>query len=345
MKNRLIIGIETSCDDTSVCILLEDPAKLPKLLFMESYSSELILKNWGGIVPEIAARDHHEKIVPLIKLALSTASIKLKDIDAISITTSPGLLGPLLTGINAARTLSLLEEIPIYSANHLIAHLEAIHLTKKVTYPYLGLLISGGHSLFAVVKSPSDIEIIGSTTDDAAGEAFDKGGKLLGLGYPAGRIIDELSKDGNENKYEFPIGLEHSKDCNLSFSGIKTALRNFIEKNPESKVYQSQIQKDVCASYQKSIVDALLLKTTFALKQFPNLPLIIGGGVACNQKTRNEFFKKFKEVHFVNPKFCTDNAAMIANLCLLDFSNVINFPESLTIDAKSRYVNKKEFTK
>ena len=345
MSTPIILGIETSCDDTSLCLLKS--GEQAEILAFESFSQELLLKEWGGVVPEIASRYHNEKMIPLLEILLKKANIKLEQIDLIAVTTLPGLLGPLLTGLNLAKTLSLLLEKPIYPVNHLKAHLEAIHLTEKVSYPYLGLLVSGGHSLFTIVYSPTRFEVIGSTTDDAAGEAFDKGGKLLGLGYPAGKIIDDLAKNGNENTYSFPIGLHHSHDANLSYSGIKTSLRVFMDKHPELKTNE-QMMRDVCASYQKAIVEALILKSEFAFKiakekTNKSLPLVVGGGVACNSYLRKCFQAKYKETYFVAPQYCTDNGAMVANLAHLDQKNVLPFPACLSIDAESRWINKAEF--
>lgn len=342
---KYILGIETSCDDTSICIL-ETQKPLNKVICLESYSSDFILKEWGGVVPEIASREHNEKLIPLLKAVTSKSNIDLDQIDLIAVTTKPGLLGPLLTGISLAKTIALFHQIPIYATNHLLAHLEAIHLTEEISYPYLGVLVSGGHSLFALMSGPDQMEILGSTTDDAAGEAFDKGGKLLGLDYPAGKIIDDLAQTGNENAYSFPIGLEGSKNANLSYSGLKTSLRNFVEKNAYDGMLGHQVLIDVCASYQKAIVDALVLKCKYAIKMMQDktgqkeFPIVIGGGVACNSKLRNEFNQKFKNVFIVAPKFCTDNGAMVANLAARDFVNAIPFPECLSLDAKSKVVEK-----
>lgn len=327
----LILGIETSCDDTSVCLLNEKKEVLAEI----SFSQEILLKKWGGIVPEIAARNHLAKLVPLLEELFAKANKKPSDLNLIGVTTHPGLLGPLLTGLNAAKTLSMMYELPIVPVNHIYAHLEAIHLVEKVTYPYLGLVVSGGHSLFFKVKSPTDFEVLGGTKDDAAGEAFDKAAKILGLGYPGGKIIDDLSKSGNPHRFEFPIGLKTSDDCNLSFSGVKTSIRNFVSKHPN---LDAQTLSDVCASYQHAIVSALELKCTFANSE--NLTIVIGGGVACNSYLRSIFLKKFKKVHFVPPKYCTDNGTMIANYALLAQNKAIPFPDCLKIDSKGSMFSK-----
>lgn len=341
---QIILGIETSCDDTSIAII-RDRKPFPEILSFESFSQELILAKWGGVVPEIAARNHLEKIAPLLKTCLKKAEVSLSQIDYIGVTTFPGLLGPLLTGLNAAKTISLIHKTPIIAVNHLYAHLEAIHLTHEVSYPYLGLLVSGGHSLFLKVSSASEFEILGSTIDDAAGEAFDKGGKLMGLGYPAGRLIDDLSKLGDKSRFEFPIGLKHSKDANLSYSGVKTSLRSLLENNKELYVTDIKDLKkdhyDLCASYQEAIVSALVLKLNFAKELAgENLPIVVGGGVACNSRLREALNEKFKDVFFVSPKYCTDNGAMIANYALRTRDEATNFPASLEMDARNRFVKK-----
>jgi N6-L-threonylcarbamoyladenine synthase len=344
----IFLGIETSCDDTSLCLLEGDPDRLeeaPKVIGLRLFSQETLLEKWGGVVPEIAARNHLAKIGPLLNELFKETNKSPSDIDAIGVTTHPGLLGPLLTGLNTAKSLSLVYKLPLIPVNHLYAHIEAIHLTESIPYPYLGMVVSGGHSMFLLVKSPLDFELLGTTIDDAAGEAFDKGGKVLQLGYPAGKIIDQLAKDGDAYKYSFPIGLKQSANADLSYSGVKTSLRQFIEKNnlPSS---DSSEMRDICASYQEAIVQALKLKARYALKkarQLTNgsLPIVIGGGVACNSRLREVFQTTYKDVHIVSPMYCTDNGAMIANYALRSFhQNKINHPDSLWIDAKSRVVDK-----
>lgn len=341
---KLILGIETSCDDTSIAILKGNPDDLsqkPVLLSHQSFSQELILQKWGGVVPEIAARNHLEKLTPILEAALKEAKVKISDIDLVAVTTHPGLLGPLLTGINCAKTIALLHELPISSVNHLYAHMEAIHLTSTVAYPYLGLLVSGGHSMYFLVNSPSEFTVLGNSIDDAAGEAFDKGGKLLGLGYPAGKIIDEKAVCGDHKKYTFPISMLDSGDATLSFSGVKTALRNFIEDHPENTF----LLEDVCASYQYAIVEALSRKLQVALDiAFKHtgydLPIVVGGGVACNSALRNTLNKKFSNVHFVAPKYCTDNGAMIAHYALRTYHQALPFPDCLLLDARGQFVSK-----
>jgi N6-L-threonylcarbamoyladenine synthase len=336
---KYVLGIETSCDDTSVAILHNNLEHQKVEVISHLYfSQEVLLRKWGGVVPELAARNHLLKLAPLIESAFEEAKLKSSEIDLIAVTALPGLLGPLLTGINAAKTLSLLHHTPILPVNHLFAHLEAIHLSDNICYPYLGLLVSGGHSIYFLVSGPLEFKMLGSTIDDAAGEAFDKGGKLLGLGYPAGKIIDELAAHGDEKRFSFPIGLKDRNTCDLSFSGLKTALRVFIQDNPEL-VQDPLTLNDICASYQAAVVKALVSKLKIA-NQNLNLPIVVGGGVACNSKLRHEIKKQFRHAHFVEPRYCTDNAAMIANYAIRTYTEQIAFPDCLMLDAQSRYLDK-----
>ena len=336
--SRLILGLETSCDDTSVALLRHD-GSASTLLCMNSLSQDDTLKKWGGVVPEIAAREHVKALTPLLELSLGEANVSLKDVTDIAVTTSPGLIGALLTGLNTAKTIAWLHRLPITPVNHLWAHLEAVHLTTPTPYPYLGVLVSGGHSLIVKVKSATDVEVLGQTLDDAAGEAFDKGGKLLGLGYPAGRHIDRHAELGDPKRFPFPISYMRDRPGMMSFSGIKTAMRVFLEKHPEGK---TEWLADVCASYQHAIVQTLVEKIIEVqkLRQLQNLPIVLGGGVAANRGLRKALQNRFKDVRLVEPRFCTDNAGMIANWAARAPQMSVPFPECLSMDAKSRTVEK-----
>ncbi len=345
---KIVLGIETSCDDTSICLLkgnLGIHSKKPEVLALNLFNQETLLKKWGGVVPEIAARNHLAKLAPLLEQTFAEAKLHPSQIDIIGVTTHPGLLGPLLTGLNSAKTLSLIHQTPIVPINHLYAHIEAIHLVEEVHYPYLGLIVSGGHTLFVLAHSPVKFEILGTTIDDAAGEAFDKGGKLMGLDYPAGKKIDDLAQQGNQNKYPFPIGLKSSANADLSFSGVKTSLRVWTEQNGLPQVNE-QTMKDLCASYQEAIVQALKLKTRYAFKAAQEktgkaVKLVIGGGVACNSRLRKVFNDSYRETLFVPPQFCTDNAGMIANYALRIFTEkAVFFPDTLRLDAHGRFIDK-----
>lgn len=344
MKRRIILGIETSCDDTSIA-LVEDQDGSAKVLSLNSYNQDFLLAKWGGVVPELAARSHVKAIPPLLEVSFKEAGISPDDVTEIAVTTHPGLIGSLLTGINLAKTFSLLQELPIIPVNHLYAHLEAIHLTEKVSYPYLGLLVSGGHTAFMWVTGPDEMKVLGSTLDDAAGEAFDKGGKLLGVGYPAGRIIDGLAKQGDIKKYSFPISYMRDRPGKMSFSGLKTSMRvKLTEMRPE--VIKNELPH-LCAGYQEAIVQTLRIKTEeiiekvleMNLKQFET-PIVIGGGVACNSRLREVMQKHFKNVHVVKPIYCTDNAGMVANYAVRVPHLKVSYPECLELDAKSRFVEK-----
>lgn len=344
-KQRLILGIETSCDDTSIALVEVNDGQ-PSILSLNSYSQDFLLAKWGGVVPELAARSHVKAIPPLLEVGFKEANVKLEDVTEIAVTTHPGLVGSLLTGINLAKTFALMRELPIIPVNHLFAHLEAIHLTSVIPYPYLGLLVSGGHTAFFWVTGPNEMKVIGNTLDDAAGEAFDKGGKLMGVGYPAGQIIDKLSQTGDKKKYEFPISYMRDRPGKMSYSGLKTSLRNQLVKMSPEEV-KAELP-NLAASYQEAIVQTLRIKAEEviekvlgeSLKTF-STPIVIGGGVACNSRLRQVMSERFKNVHVVKPAYCTDNAGMIANWAARVPELRVSFPECLSLDAQSRYVEKK----
>lgn len=344
-KKRIIMGVETSCDDTSICIL-DASSDSPKILSLNSYNQDFLLAKWGGVVPELAARSHVKALPPLLEVSFKEAGVSADDIKEVAVTTHPGLVGSLLTGINLAKTFAMIKNLPIVPVNHLFAHLEAIHLTEKVPYPYLGLLVSGGHTAFMWVKGPSDMEVLGTTLDDAAGEAFDKGGKLLGVGYPAGRIIDDLAKTGDRKKFDFPISYLRDRPGKMSYSGLKTALRVKIQKMTPEEV-KAELPH-LCAGYQEAIVQTLRIKAQEIIEKILNqkvngftTPIVIGGGVACNSRLREIMQESFKNVHVVKPLYCTDNAGMIANWAARVPDLKVNFPECLALDAQSRFVEKK----
>lgn len=344
LKKRIILGIETSCDDTSICIL--EAGDSPKILSLNSYNQDFLLAKWGGVVPELAARSHVKALPPLLEVSFKEAGITAEDISEVAVTTHPGLVGSLLTGINLAKTFAMIRELPIVPVNHLYAHLEAIHLTEKVSYPYMGLLVSGGHTAFLWVKGPNDMEVIGTTLDDAAGEAFDKGGKLLGVGYPAGRIIDELAKSGDKKKFDFPISYLRDRPGKMSYSGLKTALRVKVQKMAPEEI-KAELPH-LCAGYQEAIVQTLRIKAEEIIEKILNqkvksfeTPIVIGGGVACNSRLSEIMKATFKNVHVVRPLYCTDNAGMVANWAARVPELSVSFPECLGLDARSRFVEKK----
>jgi N6-L-threonylcarbamoyladenine synthase len=342
-RRRIILGVETSCDDTSLCIL--DATRDAEVLALNSFNQDFLLKKWGGVVPELAARSHVKALPPLLDVTFKEAGVTPDEISEVAVTTHPGLLGSLLTGINLAKTFALMKGLPIIPVNHLYAHLEAIHLTEKVEYPYLGLLVSGGHSAFLWVEASDKMTVLGTTLDDAAGEAFDKGGKLLGVGYPAGKIIDDLAKTGDAKKFDFPISYLRDRPGKMSYSGLKTSLRVRLQKMTLEEIKDEL--PHLCASYQEAIVQTLKIKTIEViekvlekkLKDF-DLPIVVGGGVACNSRLRALMTKTFKNVHFVKPLYCTDNAAMIANWAARSPSHKVDFPQCLELDGQARFVEK-----
>jgi N6-L-threonylcarbamoyladenine synthase len=343
-KKRIILGVETSCDDTSLCIF--EASTCSKILSLNSFNQDFLLSKWGGVVPELAARSHVKALLPLLDVCFKEAGLSADDITEVAVTTHPGLVGSLLTGINLAKTFAMIKELPIVPVNHLYAHLEAIHLTEKVSYPYLGLLVSGGHTAFMWVKGPDDMEVLGTTLDDAAGEAFDKGGKLLGVGYPAGRMIDELARKGDRTKFDFPISYLRDRPGKMSYSGLKTALRVKIQRMTDEEIRTSLA--DLCASYQEAIVQTLRIKAEEIIEKILNqkvknfdTPIVIGGGVACNSRLREIMQSTFKNVHPVAPLYCTDNAGMIANWAARVSGKTVPFPQCLVLDAQSRFVEKK----
>ncbi len=366
---QYLLAIETSCDDTSVALIrgqdLCPQTPISKhspfeVLYFKSFSQEYMLKAWGGVVPEIAARNHLDKIFPLLAEAMKLAQITYQNLSCIAVTQGPGLLGPLLTGINTAKALSLSYKLPLLGVNHLFAHVEAIHFDQQVCYPYLGCVISGGHTFFALVESSTEWKFLGSTVDDALGEALDKGGKLLGLAYPAGKYMDRLSTFGKSNQYTFPLGMSFDKQsCKVSYSGIKNALRVLCEKNPhflkekptslEQFEATSQNYYDLIASYMNACFDTLIQKIPMAYQLAQSInsqvdhrtPLVFGGGVAMSTMLQKKIKKLSYTSYFVSPELCTDNALMIATLAWKNKEHKTLYPQSLTLDAFSRYIDRK----
>jgi N6-L-threonylcarbamoyladenine synthase len=304
----IILGIETSCDETSASIVKDD-----KILSNIISSQIDIHKKYGGIVPEIASRKHIEAILPVIKKALKIANISLNDVEGIAVTEGPGLVGSLLVGISVAKGIAYARNIPFIGINHLEGHLLAIFLEdREIDFPYIGLVVSGGHTSLYLVKNFGDYQLLGDTRDDAAGEAFDKIAKFLNLGYPGGVIIDKLSKGGDYNKVKFPRAIISNESFEFSFSGLKTSFIEFMRRNKGEGIELN----DILASFQEAIVDVLTLKTFKAASNFRINRVVICGGVASNTRLRENMINKGEElginVHIPSPILCTDNAAMIA---------------------------------
>ena len=302
----IILGIESSCDETAVSI-----CKNGKIL-SNVVSSQEIHNNFGGVVPEVASREHDRLLNHLLIKSINVANISLYEINGIGVTKGPGLAGTLLTGISFAKGLSQSMNVPIIGINHLEAHIYANFLAyPKLEYPLVCLLVSGGHTQIWYIKNIFDYELLGDTRDDAAGEAFDKGARILGLGYPGGPIIEKISKKGNSDAINFPKALMEKDNLEFSFSGLKTSLLYIVKKE------QLFDFKDIVASYQKAIIDVLVTKLFRAVNLKNVNTCIIAGGVAANNCLRrmvNEKLNNKINVFYPDINLCTDNAAMIAFL-------------------------------
>ena len=334
-KNAIILGIESSCDETAAAILEESDQGMPNLLSNIVSSQEEIHKKFGGVVPELAARSHIDKIDLIVNKAIKESGKKLKDIDAIAVTAGPGLIVCLSVGLNFAKALAMSLKKPFIVVNHLEGHALSPKIVTDLKYPYLLLLISGGHSQYLAVKNLGKYKRLGTTIDDALGEAFDKTAKLLGIKFPGGPFIEKFAIKGNENKFILPKPIINKGGCNLSFAGLKTAVLK-ISKTLKNK----QDKYDLAASFQKTIEEILNKKTKIAFDEFKKISLkknnifVIAGGVAANKKIRNNLEKlslkeNFKPV-FPPQNLCGDNAAMIAMVGLEKFRlkkfNKLNYP-------------------
>ena len=303
--SELVLGIETSCDDTAVAIVDSEGQILSSVV-----ASQLeVHAEFGGIYPEFAARAHISSIIPTVHEALKKANVSPDDIKAIGVTRGPGLIGSLLVGLNTAKGLGIGWSIPVIGINHLRGHLRSADLEqKRVKYPATILLVSGGHTLLAYMKNPADIQLLGSTSDDSVGESYDKVGRMLGLGYPGGPVVDRLAKTGNPN-IPFPRPVLH-KGLEFSFSGLKSAVARYMDANKDA------VHADIAASFVQAIMDVLIKKSKDALKKYPSKSFVIVGGVAASPQLREEAEKlcnKIKVELCLPPlKWSTDNAAMIA---------------------------------
>ena len=309
-----VLGIESSCDETSVAVISND--KLTANLI----SSQDFHSKYGGVVPELSSRAHLQIVIPLVKDALKKSNLELKDIDLVTATAGPGLIGALLVGLTFAKGLSYSLKKPFVPVDHIEGHIfSGFLMNEKPEFPYLTLVVSGGHTLLILVKSFTQMKILGSTIDDAAGEAFDKVSKMLGLPYPGGPQIQKCAMKGNPDKIEFPIA-ETKGEYDFSFSGVKTAVLRYVQKNyPGDKLNRNIPQhdiNDIAASFQKAAVVSLIQKTEKALKNFEINSVSLVGGVAANKSLRNAFVKLCnkhkKKLVIPDLQFCGDNAAMIS---------------------------------
>jgi N6-L-threonylcarbamoyladenine synthase len=319
----VILGIETSCDDT--CAALVAPGGEIRSNVVASQG--LLHARYGGVVPEVASRRHLEVVDAVVSDALEQAGAGLDDVSSVAVTCGPGLIGALLVGVSTAKALAAARGLPLTPVDHLHGHVVASTLgPEPIEPPYLCLVASGGHTFLARVDEPSGYTVLGQTLDDAAGEAFDKGARLLELGYPGGPAIDRLAREGDPAAFDFPRSAPGELD--FSFSGLKTALLYALRDRPDSD------RADLAASYQRAIVDALVARTRAALEREGLDRLAIGGGVAANSELREAVAGLGVPVWVPPPELCTDNAAMIAGAAR--FGRPLPYPEYLSLDAEAR---------
>ncbi|MDO4224770.1 MAG: tRNA (adenosine(37)-N6)-threonylcarbamoyltransferase complex transferase subunit TsaD [Bergeyella zoohelcum] len=320
MNQSIILGIESSCDDTSAAVIKGNT------ILSNVAATQEIHNEYGGVVPELASRAHQQNIIPVVEKSIQSANIQKKEISAIGFTRGPGLLGSLLVGTSFAKSLAMSLNVPLIEVNHLQAHILA-HFIEDANptppqFPFLCLTVSGGHTMIVLVKDYFEMEIIGKSIDDAAGEAFDKIGKVLGLDYPAGPIIDKLAQNGNANVYQF--GKPKLEEYNYSFSGIKTSVLYFVQKELQKNPnFITENLNDLCASVQKTIIDTLMNKLEKAAKDFNIKEIAIAGGVSANSELRRAMQTNAEKLgwNIFIPKFeyTTDNAAMIAMVAQLKY--------------------------
>ena len=332
-----ILGIDTSCDDTSAGIISEDGRVLSNVVHTQIKMHE----PHGGVVPELASREHLRNITPVVREALKKANLALGDVDGIAVTVGPGLVGSLLVGLYYAKSLSCACDIPLVAVNHLEGHILSIFLEEKApAFPFVALTVSGGHTNLYYVKGYGRYLQMGQTLDDAAGEAFDKVAKILGLGYPGGVAIEKHARDGGMDRINFPRAYLSKESLDFSFSGLKTAVSLYIQKwRKDETGDQGVTLADIAASFQESVVDVLTHKVMQARKKMDVPSVVVAGGVACNNRLRDRLRDEAAgndvQVFFPSPAFCTDNGAMIA---MASYHRFLRGERAeLSADARSKY--------
>ncbi len=329
----IVLGIESSCDETAAAVVRDGHQILSSVV-----SSQVDFHSkYGGVVPEIASRKHIEAVVPVVEEALERAELTIDGIEGIAVTRGPGLVGSLLIGVSFAKALAYVTGLPLIGVNHLEGHLTSIFLEKPdMTFPFVGLVVSGGHTNLYYVKGRGDYTFVGQTRDDAAGEAFDKVAKLLGLGYPGGVVIDRMAREGSATAIDFPRALMAKDSLDFSFSGIKTAVLHYVKRHEEE--ISSERIKDIVASFQEAVVDVLVTKVFQAASKYGVKTVVIAGGVAANTRLREKMTLASEQenvsVFIPSPALCTDNAAMIAVVGDYYLEKGITSP--LTLNASSR---------
>ena len=335
-----VLGIESSCDETAVAIISEADG----LLANKVYSQIELHSPYGGVVPELASRDHIRKLGPLVQETLVAANLDLrKDIDAIAYTSGPGLMGALMVGAGFARSLAWSMDKPAISIHHMEAHLLAPLLENiSPAFPYVALLVSGGHTLLVKIEAIGNYSILGESIDDAVGEAFDKTAQMLGLPYPGGPQIQELAKKGDSKRFSFPRPMIDRPGLDFSFSGLKTHVLNTLKELKEKQLLKidQQTRADVACAFEDAVVDTLRIKSLRALEQSNAKALVVAGGVGANKKLRQQLkdnlAKHDMQVFYPAPEFCTDNAAMVAQLGLLRMQNLSKSGEQDSLQIKVR---------
>jgi len=333
----IILGIDTSCDDTCAAIVEDGKRSLSNVL----NSQVIVHHRYGGVVPELASREHIRNIIPVVKESLRKAGLNNKDIDAIAVTVGPGLVGALLVGIYFAKAFSYANNIPLIGVNHLEGHILSIFLEKSFPpFPFVALTVSGGHTNIYHVRGFGDYTVLGHTLDDAAGEAFDKIAKLMELGYPGGEVIEKLAATGRPDAIDFPRAYLSKDSLNFSFSGLKTAVALYVRKWGGQQVGENKITiADIAASFQAAVVDILIDKVVAAAAHVGVKSVVLAGGVARNNNLRCKLKKMMAkegiDIYIPNPEFCTDNGAMIA---VAGYHKIIKGEkDDLTLDARSRF--------
>ena len=333
----IILGIDTSCDDTSAGVVRDGMFALSNVV----QSQVRVHGPHGGVVPELASREHLRNIVPVVREAIVKAGIEMNDLDAVAVTVGPGLVGSLLVGLYYAKSIAYVNNIPLISVNHLEGHILSVFLEdEKPEFPFAALTVSGGHTSLYHVKGYGHYSLLGQTLDDAAGEAFDKVAKILGLGYPGGAPIEKLSLNGDMDKIKFPRPFLSKDSMDFSFSGLKTAVSLHIKKLYESGTGISETMRaDIAASFQEAVMDVLVNKLMRARENIGAGSVVLAGGVACNKRLRERLLEAVSgdgiQVYYPRPEYCTDNGAMIA---VAGYHRLLNGEKAdFSIDVKSRF--------
>ena len=333
----IVLGIDTSCDDTSAAVVRDGECVLSNVV----HSQVKLHHPHGGVVPELASREHLKNIMPVVQESLQKANIRMADLDGIAVTVGPGLVGALLVGLYYAKGLAYVYDIPLVAINHLEGHILSIFLEEEIPpFPFVALTVSGGHTSLYHVKAYGRYTLMGQTLDDAAGEAFDKVAKILGLGYPGGAAIENLAQDGREDTIQFPRAYLSNNSLDFSFSGLKTSVALYVKKWRNGQAKSGEVTlPDIAASFQQSVVDVLVHKVMMAKEKVNVAVVAAAGGVACNKKLRAKLSEiaesEGTRVYYPRPEYCTDNGAMIA---VAGYHRLLHGERAdLSMDVRSKY--------